>query len=144
MQRQIKTKKGCQMNHPTGETEVIRGETWCTSCRQPVDRWNVSFETTIHTDVGYEKILRCPHCNEMCFDDGNFSFGCLLFFVGIFGSPFVWSALMRLTGVNEPEPGGELGGWFVVFTFVSAIALSTGGMWALKKFMRRRGPEGTK
>ncbi len=130
------------MKYQTGETEVIKGETWCTCCKQPVDRWRVSFEKSIHTDDGYEKIRRCPHCNEMCFDEANFSFGCFLFFVGIFGSPFVWYTLTRIGWVKELKPGEEPNGWFFGFIFVFAFTLCFGGMWALKKFMRRKGPKG--
>ncbi|MCR9292152.1 MAG: hypothetical protein NXI32_05500 [bacterium] len=113
--------------HRTESTERIKGEDWCVACKKPVGEWSVYFEESIHTDSGYDKVRRCPHCNEKCFEDGNFSLGCFFFFVGLFGLPPLWLGLLNQFGL-APEldfdhAGTALG--FLAFAILNGAALST-------------------
>ena len=52
----------------TIETEIITDEDWCSHCENAVGAWIVVFEKD--SEGEYEKVRRCPHCREKCFQDG--------------------------------------------------------------------------
>lgn len=76
----------------TDKTAPLQDEDWCTKCKQRVDEWKVSFETTIHS-YGNQKLHRCPHCDELCFADRTSPLGCFLFYFGLFLCPFLLAIL---------------------------------------------------
>ena len=85
--------------HETNATEPLRGEPWCSACKRDVADWKVCFESSIHTDSGYDKVHRCPYCNALCFADRSFSVGCFFFFLGLFGA-VVWMPALGLLGLD--------------------------------------------
>ena len=86
-------------HHETDETEPLRDETWCSACKRDVAEWKVCFESSIHTDSGYDKVHRCPYCNAHCFADRSFSVGCFFFFLGLFGA-VVWVPVLGFLGID--------------------------------------------
>ena len=100
-----------------GKLKNSQDEDWCPACRKHVDEWVVSYETTIHTDSGYDRIRRCPHCNEMCIDDSSFTWGCLFFFVGLFGSGFLFQFIYNLAGKEFDIKGDGQAAVFMALAF---------------------------
>ena len=126
--------------HKSNSTEKIPSEDWCTECKQTVDEWNVFFEESIHTDSGYDKVRRCPHCEAKCFADGSFGVGCFLFFLGLFGAPILVFAFLRRLDVNlDLEEGGVSFGVFVGCLAV-AVLFETVVLWLWKQSLYRRKP----
>ena len=137
------------------DTEPIEGETWCTYCKVPVDEWVVSYEPN---SEGYDKIRRCPNCNEKCFDHANVGFGLFLFVVGMaiaFGvialldllkdvEILFWLSLDRHFPDNSSVPMRYLesfGGWAFAGALVFAALFAGAGMKRYKKYVRRHGPK---
>ena len=110
--------------HETNTTEVVEGEDWCSHCKQDVKEWVVTFESSIHTDGGYDKVRRCPHCKEMCLEDGSFSLGCFFFFLGLFGT-FLYLPLLKHWGfeLNLQEETGAFEVIFMIFAVVHGYLL---------------------
>ena len=104
--------------YETNTTEVVERESWCSHCKQDVREWVVTFESSIHTDSGYDKVRRCPHCKKMCLEDSSFSLGCFFFFVGLFGTCLYVPPLEYLG--FDLNLQGETGAFSVIF-FVFAV-----------------------
>ncbi|MDA9859555.1 hypothetical protein N9D23_15740 [Rubripirellula sp.] len=124
--------------YKTQTDEKLKGESWCTKCKQPVDEWKVCFENSIHTDTGYDKVHRCPHCDAKCFADASFEFGCLVFFVGMFGIPVLVSVCMKKFGNQFDFGSEEYTNAIVIGSIVAALLLSIAipGLW--KRILYRR------
>ena len=104
--------------YETNTTEVVERESWCSHCKQDVKEWGITFESSIHTDSGYDKVRRCPHCKKMCLEDSSFSLGCFFFFVGLFGTCLYVPPLEYLG--FDLNLQGETGAFSVIF-FVFAV-----------------------
>ena len=107
----------------TNETARLEGEPWCTVCKREVSEWKVSFETTIHTESGYDKVYRCPHCNAECFDNRSFSLGCFVFFLGLYGGFFSGPMLHQVLGFEMDREAVSYGILLLVFSVVQGLAL---------------------
>ena len=126
--------------YQTNSTEKVKGEDWCSHCKQDVDEWIVTFERSIHADGGYDKFRRCPHCNEMCLDDESFSLGCLLFFVGLFGS-VIGAAILEHWGVVDLITTDDKSEYlFLVFAFVNSLVLFFLSTWLYRTYRHRDRP----
>ena len=104
--------------YETNTTEVVERESWCSHCKQDVKEWVITFESSIHTDSGYDKVRRCPHCKNMCLEDSSFSLGCFFFFVGLFGT-WLYVPLLKYLRLDL-NLQGETGAFSVIF-FVFAV-----------------------
>ncbi|MDG2220720.1 MAG: hypothetical protein P8L85_05035 [Rubripirellula sp.] len=131
-------------SYKTQLTEKINNEDWCTHCKKTVDEWNISFEYTVHSDTGYDKIRRCPHCNAMCFEDGSIGFGVFLFFLGLFGIPcLVLVGLVKFGIKLDRQIEGHDGIIFVV-TVAAALLFSIVVPGLYKRFLYRHKPANDK
>ena len=119
-------------------TERINSEDWCAACKQPVEKWNVFFEDSIHLDSGYDKVRRCPHCNAKCFEDGSFEVGCVFFFIGLFGLPILWFRLLHHFDVELDFENDGTGLVFFVSSFLAAILFSSAVCWLWKRWLYRQ------
>lgn len=94
----------------TTKTELLPDNPMCFECGNTVEEWVVVFEPTAQDDSGYSKLHRCPHCNELCFDDQRANFGCavmgLIFFLMFC---VFWRLMELLTGEIKAGEDGYQG-----------------------------------
>ena len=117
------------------ETEVLPNDPACLQCGKDVDEWVISFESTIHDEVGaYSKLHRCPHCNALCFADGYSTRGCFIFWVLFFPMCFVSFWLMiELTGEIKSEEDGVQG--FDAIKSIICIILGGAGAFGISEMI---------
>lgn len=71
------------LTKPVG-TESLPNEDWCPSCEHDVPEWDVYMEDD--GEGGYEKIHRCPNCNEKALQNQSSGADFILFSVFYYGS----------------------------------------------------------
>ena len=79
--------------YTTATTERLPGEESCVCCKKPVKEWLVTFEESMHTDSGFDKRHRCPHCGAKSFADESESASIFLFFVAFYPTGLLWGFL---------------------------------------------------
>lgn len=77
----------------------------------------------------------------MCLDDESFSLGCLMFFVGLFGSVLVAPILENWGVVDLRATDDKSAYLFLVFAFVNGLVLFFLSTW-LYRIYRYRPPRG--
>ena len=131
--------------YSTEGTERLAQEPFCVACGKDVAEWKVFFENSIHVDSGYAKRYRCPHCGELCFEDQNENFGCLIFFLVFYPAcvPWYWllAAFFGPLGAGDLHGGdGIQAGCGIALGFVTAHVLSNMCVRLMRRLTRRRIP----
>ena len=134
--------------YSTEGTERLAQEPFCVACGKDVAEWKVFFENSIHVDSGYAKRYRCPHCGELCFEDQNENFGCLIFFLVFYPACLPWFWLLaEFFGPLEFDEASDLhggdavhAGCGIALTFATAYVLSYMCVRLMRRLKRRRIP----
>jgi hypothetical protein len=132
--------------YSTELTERLAQEPFCVACGKDVAGWKVSFENSIHVDSGYARRYRCPHCGELCFEDQNENFGCLIFFLVFYPASVPWFWLVAaLFGPSQADEAGDFHGGDgvqaacgIALAFATAYVLSNMCVRLMRRLKRRR------